>query len=359
VALKSLDEGDEIVFDDGALRFKVAGKKGDSLLIKAEDGYILKNAKSVNIPEKFIDTPSLVEKDLLSLEVATRKKVDFVALSFVRNAKDVKILQGELRKRNITAQVIAKIENRPALNNIEEIVEVSDGIMIARGDLGVEVPLRELAFWQKKIIYICRDANKPVIVATQMLKSMTESSTPTRAEATDIANAVFDGADALMLSEETAIGKYPVKAVKEMASIARFSERQGMIHKLKMEIKDGTEAIVEAVFNILNRSKHVNIDAVIVFTESGYTARAMSAHRPNTPMIAITNNVKTRDYLTLTSGVETYVVEFPEGNFDFSKLPIDVLFKKKLLKKGSVVLATHGRRWNEPGATSVVGLFKV
>lgn len=358
-ALERIEIGDKVLIDNGILNLMVTKKEPYKVELRALNNLVIKNNKAINFPGKNINIPSLIKKDLLMLDVATRKRVDFIALSFVRNASDIKILRREMAKRGIIAQVVAKIENQPALDNLAEIIHETDTVMIARGDLGVEVPIRELAFWQKKIINLCRDSNVPVIVATQMLTSMMVNPLPTRAEATDIANAVFDGTDALMLSEETAIGSYPFEAVTEMVHIAHFSESKGMVHKLDMEIKNATEAIVASAHNILLNSKSVHIGAVIVFTETGYTAKALSALRPQLPIIAVTNSQKTAEILALSYGVIPICVKFPTGEVDVQKLPLEELIDQKLIKRGMNVLVTHGVRWNQPGATNMVGILKV
>lgn len=358
-ALKSLSKGDKLIVDDGGLVLKVVSKTNRFVVAVAKNSFIVSNNKSINFPEKHLKIESLTQRDLDRLDIAKGGEVDFVALSFVRNKQDVMRLREEMASREIDAQIIAKIENRPALDNLEGIIDASDGVMIARGDLGVEVPLHELAFWQKTIIALCRSKKTPVIVATQMLMSMTVKSMPTRAEATDVANAVFDGADCLMLSEETATGNFPVKAVTEMVNIIRFSESKNLVTPIKATIKDATEAIVDSAFTILAKSDLFDIDAVVVFSETGYTARSISAYRPATKVIVMTNSVRTRNTLTLSYGIKPFFLKFPEGEISLSSLPLDEIVAQGIIKKGSSVLAIHGRKWNDPGATSVVGIFKV
>lgn len=357
--LKELNVKDAVLIDDGLLKFRVIKRQNGTATLKAVNSYYVANNKTMNFPGKHINIPSLVEKDLMMMELAVRKKVDFIALSFVRDREDIVILKKEMAKRNINAQVVAKIENQPALDNLEAIIDESDAVMIARGDLGVEVPIKEIAYWQKKIIAMCRVFNKPVIVATQMLKSMTANPFPTRAEATDVANAVFDGTDALMLSEETAMGDYPTQAVAHMAGIAEFSESKDMTSSLNVKVKNATEAIVESAYRILENAKKAHISSLVVLTETGYTAKALSSLRPSLPIIAVTNSQKTAETMALSYGVVPIVVKFPKGEVDVQNLPLDELVDAKLIKKGTNILVTHGVRWNQAGATNMVGVLKV
>lgn len=217
--------GTLILIDDGAVELTVNSEVGsDWFSAKISTDYTIRHRKSINLPGVDIDLPSLIDDDLTKLDMQNIAMVDFVALSFTRTKKDVEILRGELQKRNISAWITAKIENQMALDNLDEIIEAADSVMVARGDLGVETPIEKLAFNQKLIIKKCREKNKPVITATQMLHSMVENPRPTRAEACDVSNAVYDGTDATMLSEETAGGKYPVETVKMMESIVSFTE---------------------------------------------------------------------------------------------------------------------------------------
>ena len=226
-AIKSLKKNDLVLIDDGFLRLKVARKNKASVMLEAIEDCVLKNFKGVNLPGKNIKISSLAKRDIENLEIAKKINIDFIALSFVRNAKDILDLKIELTRQDIKSKIISKIETQKAINNIKEIIKVSDMIMIARGDLGIETPISKLAFYQKEIIKKCKAQKTPVIVATQMLYSMTSSYLPTRAEACDVANAVLDGADALMLSNETATGQYPVQCTKIMADIIKFN--QGLI----------------------------------------------------------------------------------------------------------------------------------
>lgn len=357
---EDLHEGDIILIDDGFMEFEVTAVQADGVEAKALEPYSVKTRKGVNLPGKAINLPSLVDQDLARLDMASRSKVDFVALSFCRNKSDIEILREAMAHRNVTAMVVAKIESQQALDNLDELIEAADAIMVARGDLGVEVPIEQLAFWQEQMVTKCRAAHKPVIVATQMLQSMIENPRPTRAEATDVANAVFDGTDAIMLSGETASGKFPVKAVTAMTRIASFNEGKSIITPVKFTIKNSTHMIVKAAVDILNTAseKTVTIDTVVVFTQTGYTARVLSSFRPRIKLIAVTDEQKTVEELAISFGVTVYKAEFPEGEFSLPHKMIQELVEEGLIEKGNNVLVIHGQHWKQAGLTNALELIK-
>lgn len=354
-----LKKGDKFSIDDGFVQLEV--KKKDSRGIIAEllhDGTI-GHKKSLNLYLKDVNLPSLIKDDLDNLHVAARKKVDYIALSFVRNKEDLKILRKHMKKKGIDAQVIAKIETQKAIDNIDEIVKESDAVMVARGDLGVETPIERLAFYQKTIINKCRAANTPVIVATQMLESMVLYPFPTRAEVTDVANAVLDGADALMLSEETALGKYPVKTVQEMAKIAQFNEEKSNVIRFDIKPQNATELIVEAAENIAENSQKVKIDHIVVFTETGYTARVLSSYRPQIPVIAATDIQKTVETLTLSFGITPVRVKLPKGVILSPDKILEQLKDMGYVKKGEMALVIHGQHYQVEGQTNAIVLVSI
>ncbi|MDD4784922.1 MAG: pyruvate kinase [Candidatus Shapirobacteria bacterium] len=357
--IKQIKNNEIIFIDSGELELRVINKKGNVLEVKTERDGIIKNRKSMNIPSANLDLPLLADKDMEALIKIGEMEIDYIALSFVRNKEDIEILKKLLLKINPKIKIIAKIENASAIKNLEEIVSIADGVMVARGDLGIEVPIRELAFWQKKIIDLCRNKNKPVIVATQMLKSMVNSLRPTRAEATDVSNAIFDGVDALMLSEETAIGNYPVRVVEEMVNIAIFCENNGNIREVKIETRNPTEVLVEAAVRIIKDSKNVPIKTVIIFTESGNTARIFSKYRLNMPILAISDKKETVEELALSYGVNPYYKKFQENNFKISKKLIEELTGFDFIKSGDNLLLIHGNNWMESGSTSDISLITV
>lgn len=354
----ALSPKDQILIDDGAIELIVKSVTPDLIeAVAIEDGEI-GHRKGVNLPGVRIDLPSLIQADLLKLDMASSNKVDFVALSFSRTKKDIEVLRVEMKKRNFEAMIVAKIESMQALKHLDELIKTADAIMVARGDLGVEVPIEQLAYWQKIIISKCRAANKPVITATQMLQSMTSSPRPTRAEATDVANAVLDGTDAVMLSGETASGKYPVKAVQAMAKIAGFNEKATPLTVFKIDPKNQTDIIVNATKELLSQ-KFVDIKLILVFTSSGMTARSISRLRPHVPIISITADQKVVEELTLSFGVEAIRSTLGEGEFTLPNKTTDELISSGRLNKGDTIIVVHGQNFYKEGSTNAVALLKI
>ena len=357
--LKQIGKGDSVFIDDGDGEFRVVNKKFGVIEMKSERDYVIKHRKSLNIPGKKLDLPLFSKKDLDALKIVDQFNADFAALSFVRSKDDIEALRKKLGKDSFKIKIVAKIENASAIRNIKEIVESADAVMVARGDLGVEVPLRELAYWQKKIVDLCRQNSKPVIVATQMLKSMVSNYRPTRAEVTDVSNAIFDGADAVMLSEETASGKYPEKSVEQMASIAIFCEEHGVVTHIEMEHKTTTEILVDAAVKIVADNKIIPFKAIIVFTKSGKTARILSKYRLNIPIIAFTENTETVEALTMSYGVNAYLKKFNRDDFNISTNLINELSKFDFIKKGDHILMIHGNGWMKEGSTADISLVTI
>lgn len=356
--IKALAVGDEVLIDDGFFEFDVVKKEKNGVVIRARADYSVGHRKGMNLPGVKLDLASLIDDDLKKLDMATKQHVDFVALSFVRDVKDIEILRGEMNKRKIKAQICAKIENAAALENLDEIIEASDNIMIARGDLGIETPFEELAYWQKTMIYKCRMAGKSVITATQMLQSMVDQPRPTRAEVSDVANSVFDGTDAVMLSGETANGKYPALAVATQRRIANFNEDKVELAPIFFERKlSQTETITQAAMSIVEHDD--KIAAIVVFTETGTTARMLSRFRPEIPIIALTQDGKARDQLTLSYGVMPFLMDFPEGDISALGPVIEQLKKSNIVEKGQRVLFIHGARWKEPGLTNTLSIQEI
>jgi len=371
VVLKELKEHDAFSIDDGFFEFKVVAKvSSDLLVVKSLQKGIIKHRKSLNLVGIDIPLPSLIDEDLDKLNMATKAKVDFVALSFTRSKKDIQILQKEMESRHLDAKIVAKVESQAGIDNIDEIIEFSDAVMIARGDLGVEIPMEEIPFLQKEIIKRCRNANKPVIVATQMLQSMIDNPIPTRAEAADVANAVFDETDAIMLSGETASGKYPLKAVRFMKKMALYNEDKMMCKDDSMGFcsglssgftptsKDQTHALVRAALSMVKKDSGVDVAKILVFTQSGYTARVFSSFRPDVPVIALSENTKTVESLTMSYGIIPFLGKFPEASFSYDTLFKD-LKKKELLKDGELVIVVHGKRWQDEGKTNALVVLTV
>ncbi|MGB9710800.1 MAG: pyruvate kinase [Thermodesulfovibrio sp.] len=297
--LEDVKPGEDILIDDGILKIKIIEKLKDKLIGKVIEGGVLKSKKGVNLPFTRTSISSFTEKDKSDLAFAIKLDVDYVALSFVRNAHDIELIKKWAEQNNIKLPpLIAKIEKKEALENIHEILNITDGIMVARGDLGVELPPEEVPFYQKMLIDIANQRKKIVITATQMLESMTEHSRPTRAEASDVANAVLDGTDALMLSAETATGRYPVESVKTMNSIISFTEKN-LSDKIVTAFKVSKyfpEAIASGAVKV---AQDIEAKAIVVFTHSGFSALLISKLRPSMPVIAFTPDEKVWRRLSL------------------------------------------------------------
>ncbi len=360
---EALDEGDKFSIDDGFVRFVVTKKGKNKIWGGCLDTTIIKTNKGMNLVGKDVDLPSLIEDDISKLHLAAKQRVDYIALSFVRTKKDVQALREVMKHKQIDAQIVSKIESQKGLDNIDEIIEESDSIMIARGDLGIEVPIEQITYHQKNLIEKCRKAHKPVIVATQMLQSMIEHPLPTRAEATDVANAVFDGTDAVMLSGETATGKYPVKAVEAMSKIVHFNEGKAEVTHFNTMPQNPTELIVQAADLIATHSAHsskLKVDFIVVFTETGFTAKIVSSFRPKIPIIAVTDNSKTVEILTLSYGINPVKVVFPRtGQILSVEHVIDGLKERKYVKSGDNVLLIHGQHWKKAGQTNAIVLITI
>lgn len=348
---------DQVLIDDGSVELKVVEVNSNYFIAEVvEDGEI-GHRKGVNLPGVDIDLPSMIEDDLVKLDMAATNKIDFVALSFCRTKEDILILKEQMDKRGIKAKIVAKIESQKALDNLNEIIETADVIMVARGDLGVEVPIERLAHIQKQMIRKCRLANKPVITATQMLESMTSTPTPTRAEATDVANAVLDGTDAVMLSGETANGKYPVKAVQAMAKIAKYNEEIRATTKLNIDPDNEADLVVSTVLSLLNQ-KITKIKFILVFTNSGKTARSISRLRPKVPVLAITQDQKIVEELTVSYAVEGFRSVLNEGVFSLPNKTIEQLIESGRLETGESILVVHGQHYYDEGSTNSVAIYK-
>lgn len=301
---KEIRKGDKIFFDNGQIKSRVKKKDKDSVSLVFEEESVIHPNKGVNIPGKSLKIPSLSKKDVQAIKYALKNKAAFIALSFVRNKKDVEGLKKLLKESEIG--IISKIENNEGIKNIDEIIDASDGVMIARGDLGVEIPEEKIPVLQKNIIRKCIQRGRISIVATQMLENMTHHPMPTRAEVSDVANAIMDGADAVMLSGETASGKYPVKAVQVMRKVARETEKTTG-NKVDMSRTGGiSEEMSKAAYHI---SLRVNTDKIICVTRSGYSAALLSRFRSNKELIAVTRHEMTARKLGLVRGVNPVLLK--------------------------------------------------
>lgn len=310
---KDLKVGDRLLFDDGAISMKVNAIEGEKVLVEVENDGTLGSHKSVNVPGEHIDLPALTKKDHENILLAIEQDIDFIAHSFVRSATDVKVVQDILDAHGSDIKIISKIENQEGVDNIDEIIEASYGIMIARGDLGIEVPIECIPGIQRQIIKKCIQAKKPVIVATQMLHTMINNPRPTRAEVTDIANAIYYRTDALMLSGETASGKYPVEAVKTMAAIAEQAEKDKLRENDIDPTPDFTNQREFLAHAAVDATYKLGVKGILTDSVSGATARMLASFRGTTPIIAICYNEKTQRLLNLSYGVIPIFQKKPES----------------------------------------------
>ena len=362
INFKNIDLDDAYVkIDDGKIVFKVLEKEANHLIIKAINDGLISDRKGVNFPGVELEVDSLTHIDREHLILAAKNEVDWLALSFVRDSVDINPILEIYKKQNIYIPIIAKIEKPEAIENLDLIIDSFDGILIARGDLGVEMSLAKLPGLQKMIIEKCRKAKKPVIVATQMLDSMIENSTPTRAEVNDVANAVYEGADAVMLSGETAIGKYPIETLQIMQEILLNTEQEiyheDISNEISVEIdSDNRSAIGESVKLI---SKHLSINAIVVMTESGSTAIIVSHYRPKNNIFALTPYRSICNKLSLVWGVIPLMTEEFESTDEMIIESEKLLIKRGLLKLGNTFVLTAGVPVGVSGTTNMLKIHKV
>lgn len=348
--------GDRIMLDDGKKRLLVTAIKGQDIICKVMVGGELKGRRGVNLPDTDISMSSLTPKDKKDLEFGIKNKVDFIALSFVRRPSDITELRKILDKNKCEASIIAKIETPQAVKNIDEIIALSDGIMVARGDLAIEVPAEEVPLIQKMLIHKCNLVGKPVITATQMLESMIHSPVPTRAEVSDVANAILDGTDAIMLSEETTLGSYPLEAVELMSRVAVRTENDFLHEQLLLSSERiDPESVGENVTAYAIRTAH-KIDAkyVVSLTNFGYSARMMSRYRPQLPILVFTPNEKTYQKAILSFGCWVFKIK---SYTDFENAVKDIketIVKNKLAKKSDKIVIATGRPFGKNVGTNVM-----
>lgn len=353
-----LHEGDDILFDDGALAMKVIGINGPAIIAQVQNDGVLGSHKSVNVPGVHIDLPALTEKDIRNINLAIDEDIDFVAHSFVRSAADVKAVQDVLDARGSDIKIISKIENQEGVDNIDEIIEASYGIMIARGDLGIEVPIERIPGIQRKIIRKCIQAKKPVIVATQMLHTMINNPRPTRAEVTDIANAIYYRTDALMLSGETASGKYPVEAVKTMAQIAEQAEKDKMKeHDIEVPISYNKVSEFLA-HSAIEATEKLGVKGVITDSFTGNTARTLAAFRGPNPVLAICYKEKLQRWLNLSYGVTPIYQKEEISSQDLFVAAVRMLRQKGYLAEDDNIAYLSGS-FGEGGGTTFLEINKV
>ena len=340
---------ERILIDDGKIELRVISSSKNEVLTKIIRGGILLPRKGINFPESNISVSSITEKDIEDLHFGLDNDVDWIALSFVRSEKDIKLLRKMIRERGKKTRIIAKIEKPQAIKNIDKIIKASDGLMVARGDLGVEMPMESVPIHQKKIVNKCNKAYKPVIIATQMLESMVEQKTPTRAESNDVANAVLDGADAVMLSAESATGNYPIIAVKSMEKIISSVERSTSEIYYNFEknkyLKDRiNESLITAACRL---SKQINAKAIVSMTKSGFTAFRVSGNRPKAKIFIVTNDKNLGNIMNIVWGIRCIFYNKTE-NIDLTLENIEnILVENNHLKKDDkyIVTASMPEHW--------------
>lgn len=354
--------GDSVLIDDGKLVLEVQEIMADERVrVKVIHGGPLSSRKGVNLPNTIISLPSLTEKDRNDLDFALKHNVEWIGLSFVRKPEDVQELKSIIRSRNSISRVIAKIEKPEAVKHIDEIIDEADGIMVARGDLGVELPMEQVPVVQKTIVSKCRQASKPVIIATQMMESMIQNHRPTRAEANDVCNAVFDGADALMLSGETSIGRYPVETVQAMQKIIHEVETLDSIYfKESIPKKDSLNFIPEHICYVATvMAKQANATAIAAMTHSGTTAFKVAAHRPKAHILIFTDNRPLLNTLNLVWGVRGFYYDKYESTDRTISDIQEFLVQEKYVKKGDYMINIASMPLHERTTTNTMKLTRI
>ena len=354
--------GTQLMLDDGLLELRVKSKRSGRLVCEVVVGGLLTSHKGVNVPHVSLPIAAVTDKDLEDLKFGIAQKVDYVAASFVRSASDIAVLRGVCEAARAKIPIIAKIEKHEAVDAIDSIMEAVDGIMVARGDLGVEVPIDEVPIIQKMLIHKANRAGKPVITATQMLDSMIRNPRPTRAEVSDVANAIFDGTDAVMLSGETAMGAYPFEAVRMMAKIAVHTESSmdyGKILDEKMRFDTGksiTGAIGQATCDI---AQDLSCAAILTASATGRTARVVSRYRPRAPIICATNRAETYQRLALVWGVQSVMVDIADDSDSMMQACIDAADKTGQVQTDDIVVITGGVPVGRPGSTNFIKIHRI
>jgi pyruvate kinase len=350
--------GDPILVDDGKVRLEVTAVDGPDVETRVVVPGRLSDNKGINLPGVAVSVPALSEKDKDDLRFALHLTVDFVALSFVRSAKDVEDVRAIMKEEGVFLPVIAKIEKPQAIEKLGEIIKAFDGFMVARGDLGVECPLEDVPMIQARIVDLARRNAKPVIVATQMLESMITAPRPSRAEASDVANALLDGADAVMLSGETSVGAYPIEAVRTMARILESTERYGMHRMARINWQPRTKGgvIGKAATEVAER---VGAKYLVAFTQSGDSARRLSRHRCEIPILAFTPLAEVRSQLALSWGIETFKVTAVEHTDEMVRQVDEALLQIGRVRNGDLVVIIAGSPPGIPGSTNALRVHRM
>ncbi|MDN3053786.1 pyruvate kinase [Streptomyces sp. SRF1] len=351
-----VSKGDQVLINDGNVELRVTSVEGARVRTIVIEGGVISDHKGINLPGAAVNVPALSEKDVEDLKFALRMGCDMVALSFVRDAADVRDVHRVMDEVGRRVPVIAKVEKPQAVANMTEVVAAFDGVMVARGDLAVEYPLEKVPMVQKRLVELCRRNAKPVIVATQMMESMITNSRPTRAEASDVANAILDGADAVMLSAESSVGSYPIETVKTMSRIVQAAEQELLSRGLQPLVpgkKPRTQggSVARAAAEIAD---FLGAKSLVAFTKSGDTARRLSRYRAQQPILAFTTDVATRNQLTLSWGVESFVVPYVEHTDAMVDLVDAELSKLGRYTEGDTMIITAGSPPGVPGTTNMV-----
>ncbi len=348
--------GDTLLLDDGRLSLKTIGFDGDTIQTEVVIGGVLSNNKGINIPNATLSIPALTDKDVQDLRLGAELDVDWVAMSFVRNRDDLLLARHYMSRAGSNAKLMAKIEKPSAVDRFDEIISEVDGIMVARGDLGVEMPPEQVPLIQKDLIRACVTAGKPVVTATQMLESMIQNATPTRAEASDVANAIYDGTDAVMLSAETAVGAHPIEAVKMMDRIARAVESDDDFHdKFRGSTPQADTSTPDAVaIAAVKMSYNLDAKLIVTFTSSGNTALRVSRCRPQSPVLAITPNPRALRQLMLVWGVVPHLSEDIHDTDEMVRVSTDAINEENLLAEGDRFIITAGVPFGTRGTTNLI-----
>jgi len=359
--LRDLHPGDRMLLDDGLLELRVLECDGEQVRAKVVVGGVLTSRKGLSLPHISLQMPSLTDKDRADAAFGVEQQVEYFGLSFVRRAEDVEHLRALLAELEADTPIIAKIEKPEALDSIDEILAVSDGLMVARGDLGIEAPAEEVPIAQKRIILACNRVGKPVITATQMLDSMIRNPRPTRAEASDVANAILDGSDAIMLSGETAVGRYPVQSVQTMARIAGVTERSmPYADWLQRTRETDSMSVTGAIGQVASEiASDLHAKAIITSTISGSTARRVAMHRPLTPIIAPSPSETTCRQLALVWGVHPLLVEQFADTDAMISTAVGAALARHLVEEGDLVIITAGVPVGGAGLTNMLKVHRV
>ncbi len=352
---KEIGKGAKIMLNDGKNELVVEKISGDEIFCRVLVGGEIKGRRGANFPGTSLKINSLTSKDKKDIKFGVKYKVDFMAISFVRTADDVLELKDILKRAKANIKIIAKIETQEAIENIDEIIAAADGILVARGDLAVEGPLEHVPTLQKMIIKKSNAAGKPVITATQMLESMIKNPLPTRAEVNDVANAIIDGTDAVMLSEETTLGAYPVKAVEVMSRIARHTEEKLDYEEILKHNHLLPKSISDSIsFAIVNTAHNIDAKGIVALTETGFTARVISRYRPKQPILVLTPNAKTFNQLAVSFGCNPWMVKKFNNVSEVIEMAKKMSVKHKIAEKGDKIVIAAGIPFGKAGATNLL-----